>query len=213
MSLQGRNFASYQAEVYWTWIENARNGDKMIILQNYKLFVKWLGLEPFRLNNVKNNFNAFCYLVVGISFIMMSVANIILNINDLEKTTNSIITIAGVILTSTFSLHFLLNSDRITFLEKYLQDIVNESKWNASHTKFKVNWFERCSNRKKSDLCRMWETIFRLHVNYHTGWLLDRRRDSVSICTCCIWFVHGKVHRGIVELFPHFVVIIGPRAW
>lgn len=100
----------------------------MIILQNYKLFVKWLGLEPFRLNNVKNNFNAFCYLVVGISFIMMSVANIILNINDLEKTTNSIITIAGVILTSTFSLHFLLNSDRITFLEKYLQDIVNESK-------------------------------------------------------------------------------------
>lgn len=100
----------------------------MIILKNYKFLVKWLGLEPFRLNNVRNNSYAFCYLISALLDVAMYVGNLILNMNDMEETINSLITLAGSLVGLTFVIYVLLNSDRFTSLEKDLQDIVDESK-------------------------------------------------------------------------------------
>lgn len=105
-----------------------KNRDNMIIIQNHKFLVKCLGLEPFRISNVKNNLNAFCYLPLIPLHAGMAVGYLILNIDDMKSATSSAIVPMGCVVTLTYVLYFLLNFDRITSLEKDLQDIVDESK-------------------------------------------------------------------------------------
>lgn len=100
----------------------------MIILQNLKFLVKSLGLQPFRLNNVKNNLNALCCLATVLLHIVMAVGYFILNIDDMEAIMSAALVPLGSVMLLTYILHFLFNSDRMTSLEKDLQDIVDERK-------------------------------------------------------------------------------------
>lgn len=103
----------------------------MLILQNYKLLVQWLGLEPFRSNNVKNHFNALCFLVVGVLNVVVAVGYFLVDVNDMKEAFDSVLRL-GCTMTLTIVLHFLLHSDRFTSLEEVLQDIVDESEWEAN---------------------------------------------------------------------------------
>lgn len=102
-----------------------------LVLQKYKLLAKMLGLKSFDQNNILNRCNAICFVVLTFLLFLMTLEYSILNIHQVEKAINSIITFPGYIMTFTFISHFLINRDRFNLLENELQDIVNER--NANH--------------------------------------------------------------------------------
>lgn len=134
----------------------------MIILQNYTFLMKWLGLEPIRLNKLKNNLNAYCYLFASILNIVTSVGHFYLNMNNLKDATNSIITSAGSLMTFIVILHLLLNSHRFTSLLQDLQDIVNESELEGNSPKFNI--FRQSDSSTQSVLITQRLTFF--HIPY-----------------------------------------------
>lgn len=189
----------------------------MIILQNYKFLVKWLGAGPSRRNNVRKNLNAYGYMVAVVLNFSMTAVYLSSNINDIKEAFDPFMSLAGNIMTFTIIFHFLLNSDGFNALEKDLQTIVDDSKWeiNSEMNSFIVWTFSFAFNptRKKHDLCRFGATIFVLFVNFHVGILRYEYRCYISIRKRHIRLVHGKVYNELMDFCFNILVVKSVTQW
>lgn len=100
----------------------------MIVLEKYRMFEKLLGLHP--LGGRKHIYVRISYFVTFISFNLMELTFIILNIHEgIEKVASALSPIFVVPSSVACYAHFLINRDRYNSLLNEMQDIVDESKY------------------------------------------------------------------------------------